>query len=283
MAHKLVRRFLAVPAVAGVLAGAWSTSALAQNSPVGTWDIVLSGGQHGVAQVTFLNDFTLTGTEIYNYRIHNPVTASDADARNGGDSGRSPTPTVSGLTNVFGGADLGGTWTYDTHGRVVGQFVEVSRNDTNGVSFRAVVKPGARITMSGTHYPSGRKVSFRGIPLAPLADFSGTYFATGRRNGVPIAETYTFAPGPDVNSYLVAGIGPGYGLVNTNVAYISGLKYMAFYSQTTEATNGLVRTVSGTFSLTKKRGTLTGASESPNPSVSPAAQNLILKISPPGQ
>src|SRR5262249_42559617 len=157
-----------------------------------------------------------------NYRLRGPASP---DPRNGGDSGRSPTPASTSITNVYGGADLAGTWSYDTQGHGVGQFTETSRNKTNGLSFRAPVRPRVRITMSGNRYPSGRGISYRGIPLAPLADFSGTYFAVGRRNGIPIAETFTLAPGPDVNSYLVTGDGPSYTLGDASVAYVSGLKY----------------------------------------------------------
>jgi len=277
MALELNKRVTALCAAA-LLLGGLAPMARGQNSPVGTWDVVLAHGQRGVAQISFFNDFTLAGFEILTVRMRSASGSGDIDPRTGIAS--QPAAGSSG-TNISGASSLEGTWTYDSKGRVIGAITESAINATNSLSFRAVVRPGARITMTGSRYLTGHNVSYRGIPLAPLTDFSGPYYGTGRRNGSPVVETFTLSPWVFMNSYEVAGNGPGYTLIMTNsFMCVSGLKYAGFYSATSEKTNGLIRTVAGAFSLTKKRGSLTGKAENPTPGGTD--QNMILKISPPG-
>ncbi|HXI52833.1 MAG TPA: hypothetical protein VNH84_15065, partial [Candidatus Saccharimonadales bacterium] len=217
---------------------------------------------------------------------------SDIDPRGAGSGGRNPEfPT--GTTNLFGFADIQGTWTYDNKGKVVGAWAELSRNRTNGISFKATVKPGVRITMSGTRYtvlpydlPGGHRVSYRGIPLTNQVDLTGqAMYGVGHRNKTAVTETFTLQPATGLdagpNNYTATlAFGPGY-IYTDSLIYVSGLKYIAFYSETSERTNGLIRTVAGSFNLKSLRGTLTGASEDPSPIPSPA-QKFGLKISPPG-
>ena len=293
MAKRLTNR-LATLSAAACLLGSLAPVARAQNSPVGpTWDVVLSEGQHGVARITFLNDGTLVGSEVFAYHAHNPPDPSDIDPRGVGSGGRNPEVSSTGTTNLFGYADIEGTWTYDNKGKVVGAWAELSRNRTNGISFKATVKPGVRITMSGTRYegppydlPGGHHVSYRGIPLTNLVSLTGqAMYGVGHRKGIAVTETFTLQPatGTDAgpNNYTATlAFGPGYTYTDS-IIYVSGLKYIAFYSATSERTNGLIRTVAGSFNLKSLRGSLTGASEDPNPIPSPA-QKFGLKISPPG-
>jgi hypothetical protein len=56
---------VAAPMVALMIGGsAAPTLAASFDSPVGDWDFSFSGSEKGVAQVTFLGDYTLTGFEI---------------------------------------------------------------------------------------------------------------------------------------------------------------------------------------------------------------------------
>jgi len=298
MAKRLTNR-LATLSAAACLLGSLAPVALAQNTPVGTWDVVLSEGQRGVARISFVDGGagggTLVGSEVFAYRTHNVADPNEIDPRTpGGDSGRTPDGSGGGSTNLFGYADIVGTWAYDNKGKVVGAWWELARNRTNGISFKATVKPGVRITMHGTRWaglpydlPGGHNVSYRGIPLTNQVDLTGqSMYAVGHRNGISVTETFTLQPMPATiddpfpNKYTAGGNGPGY-VYTDSIVYVSGLKYIAFYSETSERTNGLVRTVAGSFNLKSLRGSLIGAAEDPNPIPGPA-QKFGLKISPPG-
>src|SRR5262245_40931521 len=108
-------------AAAAFLAGLVG-SAQAQNTPVGTpWDIVLSGPQGGLMQLTFVADFTLNGFEIITEKPKTTHQPDDGDVRTPGGDGRGFDDNGSSATiHYYGGANIEGTWTYDTRGRVIG-------------------------------------------------------------------------------------------------------------------------------------------------------------------
>src|ERR1043166_6504892 len=62
-----------------LLLGGTAPMARAQTFPIGTWDLVISGSQRGVAQLTFASDNTITGTEIMTATIRNA--SSDTNPR----------------------------------------------------------------------------------------------------------------------------------------------------------------------------------------------------------
>jgi hypothetical protein len=111
------------------------------------------------------------------------------------------------------------------------------------------------------------------VPLTALADFSGNYFGLGKADGLAFTELFTLTPGADLNSYDVVGTGPGYALVGT--AYVSGLKRFAYVSVSDETTNGVGRSLTGPFSLTKGTGSLIGVKQIPS---SLDTQRIKLKI-----
>jgi hypothetical protein len=121
-------------------------------SPVGTWDIVSSGGgQQGLAYLTFTTDPDSLG----NYTFHGyvlvagtrPVVAatnSSSDGRNAGgadsrggsssSTNTSSTATTTASTTLFGFTDISGPWRYGNDNRIMGFFTElinVSSNVTN--------------------------------------------------------------------------------------------------------------------------------------------------------
>jgi hypothetical protein len=181
-----MRNFLTHPlrclamCLGSLLLGVSALNVSAQTAPVGSWDFVLSGYKHGVAQITFLEDGTLYGQAIFTF-------FGTAGASN----------------NAFGGANLDGAWAYDgpNRTRIKGVINEVSsptgsQSDltTNGLSFRAAVKPSkVNLLAFGTH--SG-KVAFKGVPLQAAKDFSGTYHGTVRKslNPLPFFEIVNLAP-----------------------------------------------------------------------------------------
>lgn len=267
-------RFLKVTNWRAILLGALvlalcgnGTPLQAQSSPVGDWDFVLSGNQRGVAQVTFANDFTLSGIEIITVKpIRSTETPEDdSDERNPStETGGGSTDPV---TNYYGAAVLTGVWTYDAKGKVIGVISEsgVTNSITNGISFRAVVRPGVRMSMSAIR--NGQRISYRGVPYVTLADFSGNYYGYGKRDTKQFNELLTMSPSADPdfaplslgNLYDVAGLGPAY--PTEGMALVSRQKYIALVSLSYETTNGILRSIVGPFKLSRGSGSLRGVSE----------------------
>jgi len=258
MANTFRQQLTAVSAA--VLLWGASASALAQNSPVGSWDLVLSGHEQGLAQITFNADFTLDGFEIMTTIPRN----SKVNLR--GSSGRVPitTNTIIIVSNIIARATLNGFWAFDSRGNVIGLINEVAPPLAFSVSFRAVVRPGVRISMGGTR--AGGRVSYRGVPLNALVDMSGNFYDSGRRAGVAFNEVFTLTPtlGAAPNDYTVAGSGPGYSFAGRML--VSGLRKAAMFVNSDETVDGTLNVVSGPFSFTTGRGTLTGTSSNPDPS-----------------
>jgi hypothetical protein len=243
-------------------------------SPVGTtWDCVISGASQGVGFLTFsgdpsTGDATLGLVEIIVPKAQPPPSSSVAATRGlSGDETRTGTTTVSGgfvlppFTNVTGLVILpqndttnfgnGGTiiidhsgvpsgqWRFDSFGRVVGFFTEVSGNfcttnvtpvftgitdgitnftfvtniicqrDTNAISFIGKVVAGKRLTINCST-PAGR-VIYQGVPSSTLADLGGTYNGSKKDHGLPYAEFFNLSSTSfDNTAYIWQGSGPGY-------------------------------------------------------------------------
>jgi hypothetical protein len=154
---------------------------LGQGPPIGSWDVVISGKyQHGVAQMTFADNGTLSGLVAFTF------------------FGRSVPHTNHGfvLTNVYGGATLDGTWVYDRPNHITGFINELSVTSgsgtnltTNGLSFRAVVKP-SRLSLLA--FGSKGTLTYKGIPLVATNDISGTYYGTVFKRSVPFSFVEVF-------------------------------------------------------------------------------------------
>jgi hypothetical protein len=257
---------------AAFLAGSAALPLLAQNSPVGVWDFVLSGPQRGLIQLTFSNDFTLRGKEIITERPHTNHRPDEEDVRTPGGDHRGFDDNGSSATHIiWAGANVFGNWTYDSSGRVIGAFTELSLNLTNGISFAATVRPNVRMNMVGHRLSNGRRITYRGVPFTPVPDLSGNFYASGTRDGKPITELLMLTPGttnwfpsPNANNYDLVGTGPSY--LTIGYVIVSPQKQVAVYTQSSESTNGLLRTITGSFNPTTGAGkTLLGLSEDPDP------------------
>ena len=221
-----------------------STLTLAAQTPLGDWDFVMKGSEHGVAQITFSGDGTLTGTAAFTFFGKRAAITNRAFV----------------YTNIVGSATLDGSWAYDGANRITGFINEISASSatdfvTNGLSFRAVVKP-TRVTMLA--FGNQGRITFKGIPLEATNDISGTYHATGRQRDLPFPFVEIFeVSNVGLNDYEVIGGGPGYDY--TGRFLVSRQRYAAFY-QTRGLTysNSLVTVYAGPFNASKRKGSLTG-------------------------
>lgn len=245
--------------IAAALAAA-ATPLLAQQSPVGSWDVVLRGDQKGVAQLTFNPDYTITGTEVITIK---PAPASDDDNPRGTVNGGirvngTPTSTNSvATTNFFGASPITGIWQTNLSGLIIGILSEGDSSGTNGISFRGK-RSGSRLNLVGHH--EKRTINYRGVPLTTLADISGNFYATGKKEGESYIELFNLTADDDTpNRYIVTGQGPSYDFVG--IALLSGQNQLAIASLQSIGTNGVLSAVSGGYNFSKRRGSLTGVDE----------------------
>jgi len=262
----------------------------APQSPVGDWDFVLGGKQRGVAFISFNSDSTITGGEIIvPVKPRTPRTPT-ADPRNpeGLTTRPTDTPTTTSTagssatnSNFIGASVIGGFWTFDSNGRVIGNLSQVYQDlastttvttngtntvivvvlKTNGVAFRGVVTPGVRMTFNA--YTRFGTVTYKGVPKVDLADLDGDYTAETKRDGLLAFEFFTLAQDPSTfNAYnITGGLGGSYNF--NGLALISRQKQMALYTITDEATPRF-STYVGSFDSTTRRGTLKGANNNPS-------------------
>ena len=159
---------------------------------------------------------------------------------------------------TFGAADIDGTWIYVSSNRIAGVLNEISGQSTNlstnGLSFRAVVKP-ARMQLQA--YGSQGRVTFRGVPLQPTNDFTGTFQGSGHKPRVtfPFIEVLDLA-GVSANNYAVTGRGAGY---NTSGTFLlSSQKYAALFQSRGGVTNAAVSVYVGPVNFRTGRGSFRG-------------------------
>jgi hypothetical protein len=244
---------------AGVLAGALAGVAQAQPfaSPVGTWDVIQSGPRSGVAQMTFNSDFTITMQEVIVPNVPQSTSGSGSTAigRNSGISSTRDGVTSGGTTNglpshtdlfgfftfpssdftidtgsntlVYHGGEPAGQWGFDTAGRLIGFWDEISAPSaiatnltevnltriTNAISFTGRVTLNSR-NASNSHLvlvcstPAGKMTS-TGLPLVQVTDISGGWYGTEIAQGLPYQEFFSVSSG-GTNLYFVTGSGPQY-------------------------------------------------------------------------
>ena len=282
-------RLLALAAAGLLITATAPLGHAAPNSPVGDWDFVLGGKQRGVAFISFNSDSTITGGEIIVPVKPRTSKTPTVDPRNpeGITTRPSDTPTTTPTTgsssttsNVIGSSVIGGFWTFDSNGRVMGNLSRVYQDleststvttngtntvivqvqKTNGVAFRGVVTPGVRMTLNA--YNSFGTVTYRGVPTVDLTDLDGDYTAETTQNGLLAFEFFTLEQDPStLNVYnITGGFGGSYNF--NGMALISRQKQMAIYTITEEETPRL-STYVGSFNSTTRRGTLKGANNNP--------------------
>ena len=286
---------LAALAVAGLLLGSSATRAQVPPTPVGDWDLVFSGSQKGLAVLTFNVNNTLTGFEIVRPSPRKG-SSTDVDPRHpGGEPGRTVVTTTPGsgstvpkvITNLLGSAPISGIWYHDAAGKtigllneivetvepvemymtnVVGSEVIISTNvvltvtsETNGISFRAVVVPGSRITVY-TYSPNGNNV-LRGTPASILPGLlTGDFYAFGKRDALNFIEFLNFLPDPLLASrYDIGGNGPAYSF--TGRALVSNRKQIAVATLSLDGTS-VLSVYTGPFNLVSHKGKLSGVDSS---------------------
>ena len=288
---------LAALTVASLLLGSTATRAQTPPSPVGNWDLVFSGSQKGLAVLTFNADNTLTGYEVVRPIPRKSSSSTDVDPRHPtvDDPGRTVVTTTTGsgttppkvITNLLGSAPITGVWYHDTAGKTIGLLNEIVQSvqpiemymtnvvdgeviistnvvltiisETNGLSFRAVVVPGSRITVY-TYSPNGNN-TLRGTPASIVPDLlSGDFYAIGKRGSLNFVEFLNLLQDPMIsNRYDIDGIGPGYSFVGR--ALVSNKKQIAIATLAMDG-SAVLSVYTGSFNLVSRKGKLSGVDSS---------------------
>jgi hypothetical protein len=250
-----------------LLLGATALPSQAQfNSPIGTWDCVLSGGgQKGIVFLTFTNELNDQGVfKLYGHMI---VTSpggvgggSDDDEGRGGDSGRGDTTDNSdgGDTTRFVGFDrVTGQWTFDANGRIIGNLIHADPFEDQSFSFIAKVRPGAPPRLTLVYSTPNGKVTVRGRTAQPLIDLSGPWQGVKTENGLQSLEFFTMGASTSFNPFAAEfpeadlfnnlyfttnGVGPGYTF--TGAVMVSSFKRIGIVSR---VDGGDLRSTIGTF------------------------------------
>src|SRR5678816_1015340 len=102
-------------------------------SPAGTWDLIISGSEKGVAYITFDDAGSLSGYEAIGPSKPGSIDDPIEIERISGDAGRVITTTSGSSSNttiqtILGFGLLSGTWSYDIKGNIIGVYTEGSEN-----------------------------------------------------------------------------------------------------------------------------------------------------------
>lgn len=252
-----------VNAGALLLLGLTAMGQAAPKSPVGTWDVVMSGVREGLAVMTFYANDTFDITEILVPK-QTVFSMPDNNQRNAGDTGRGITPVGTNSTsslpphiNLYGEGTMHGQWGFDGRGRVIGYYYEANDTVTNQLSFVGTVVPNKRLSLLVSS-PSG-KITYSGVPDVQLPDLSGNYYGIERDGYLWYTEFFTLSPMPlSPNVYALQGAGPAYNFsgiaiacpqkkLATGVSIVNGVD-----------TNNTVRAVVGPWNPKRMNGTLHG-------------------------
>jgi len=216
----------------------------AQGPPVGQWDCVLSGKEQGVAHLFFNPDGALSGRAVFTYTGKTTGIFTNSGVV---------------YTNIFGGAALEGNWSYASPtatNRIVG-FINLLSTQagstmriTNALSFNGTTR-ASRLTLLSRGYPG--LVTFRGIPLQSTNDLSGTYYASGRKQGAPapFVEVFDLTPVPE-SEVIPTTVVTSYDCSTTNSTVVtnmdgSTITTITITRQTCQTTNTVFTPVSNPF------------------------------------
>lgn len=261
---------VAAPMVALMIGGtAAPTLAAPFDSPVGDWDFSFTGSEKGVAQITFLGDYTLTGFEILMPGKPRKDSSADSNPRGGPSTDVDPrtgVPDGGTGTNIlsWGGVLIDGFWGFDEKGKVVGVVTYTSSSSTNGMNFIGTVVAGTRMTLRASDDSGG--MTYRGVPRVALPDISGDYTASGKKGRSRFNTIFSLTASSSPNIYDVVTHGPGYD--GTGIALLTSNSKLGIYYEIGN-TNPAIVALSGSFNSSRLKGSVTGTD---------GTNNLSLKV-----
>jgi hypothetical protein len=207
-------------------------AAQASPSPVGTWEVTISGQNHGIAFMTFNDDFTLSG---YGMSLES-----------------------------FGMFRLTGTWSLDAKGNLLGSYTEDLGGMTFNGNFTGKTAAGKRLT--GKIIASNGKFAMNGIPVLTVLDISGPWIASVTELKTTVPEAITLFPSrvlPGVFSLTGSGSGPsGNFRVSGKVVVSSKGKAVVFTESDFDSGGSALSSLTGAFKVNAQTGSFAGVTDS---------------------
>lgn len=147
---KLIYKISKFLAFVACLALTTNSFARATDSPVGTWEVAVSGGASGVGYLTFSSDHSFEGYGI--------------------------SKTSYGLVNYEG------TWAISNN-KIVGTYTEYLDGDfLSSGTYSGTAKVGKSISLAAS--VSGKSYKFSGKPIVSLSNISGSYVGSIKQQGM---------------------------------------------------------------------------------------------------
>lgn len=208
-----------------------ASAAPAAASPVGTWEVALSGADQGIAYVTFEDDKDFTGYGL-----------------------------SKGSLGLF---TLSGTWTVDEAGKLVGTYTETINGDEVDGTLTAKLTAKA---ITGTIAATNGKFTFKAKREGVTQDLSGPWAGTATIAKQQLAELYQISPSALPHVYLIEGTGFSpftgeYEIVGTVLAGAKGKVELVAFSEGVSGSAGFA-SLRGTVNVNRKQNVLKGTHSS---------------------
>jgi hypothetical protein len=200
----------------------------AEPSPVGTWEITLSGAEQGLAFATFEEDNEFTGY---------------------------------GLTDdSLGLFTLSGTWTIDSEGRLTGTYTQLVDGGTVNGTLSATV---ATRTISGSILAENGNFTFKAKPQGTPRNLAGDWEGVATQNRVSLPQSYTLVPTSLPGVFDITGRGlllesGDFAITGTALVHSSGKVQLLAISDFIEDRPEIRSSLAGTVKPGRKNNLLRG-------------------------
>ena len=207
----------------------------AEPSPVGTWEITLSGTEQGLAFATFEEDNEFTGY---------------------------------GLTDdSLGLFTLSGTWTIDSQGRLTGSYTQSVEGST--VSGTLSGKVAAR-AISGNIQAENGNFTFKAKPQGTPRNLAGDWDGVATQNRVSLPQSYTIEPTSLPGVFDISGRGlllesGEFAITGTALIHSSGKVQLLAISDFIEDRPEIRSSLAGTVKPGRARNVLRGLDSTGSP------------------
>jgi hypothetical protein len=204
-----------------------SASAAAPASPVGTWEVALSGADQGTAYVTFEDDHDFTAYGL--------------------------------SRESLGLFTLSGTWTIDEAGQLTGSYTETINGGTVTGELTGKVATGK---ITGTIAATNGNFTFKAKPEAQVQNLTGSWTGIAMVGKQRLPELYQITPSALPHVYRVEGTGVSplsgqYSILGTILAGANGKVELVAFSLDAWGSPGF-STFRGTVNASRKQNVLTG-------------------------
>ncbi|RYD60634.1 MAG: hypothetical protein EOP83_18945 [Verrucomicrobiaceae bacterium] len=227
-------KFTLLASAALALAPLSASAAPAAASPVGTWEVALSGADQGTAYVTFEDDNDFTGYGLSR-----------------------------GSLGLF---TLSGTWTLNEAGQLVGNYTETINGDEVDGTLTAKLTPKS---ITGSIAATNGKFTFKAKREGVTQDLTGPWTGTASLAKQQFAELYQITPSALPHVYLIEGTGFSpftgeYEILGTVLAGAKGKVELVAFSEAASGSPGFA-SLRGTVNVNRKQNVLKGTHSSGAP------------------